>query len=1092
MPKKLILLLSGWWVFFACNKPAEDKLFVLKTPAETGITFSNNLHPTPELNILTYLYYYNGGGVAAGDFNNDGLPDLYFVSNSEADQLYLNKGQLTFEEVTVRAGIENITGWSTGVTTADVNADGLLDIYLSRVGNYQSIQGTNQLYINQGNNAEGIPRFKEEAAAYGLDISSFSTQAAFVDFDNDGDLDFYLLNHSVHPNGNYGNGSKRDEPNLLAGDRIYRNDNDFFTDITPKTGIHSGIIGYGLGLGLGDLNDDGFTDIYITNDFFENDYLYVNNQNFGFEDFIPKKNRSIGHTSHFSMGVDLADFNNDGLTDIFTLDMLPENPITYQTAGRDYPFQIYTQYQKNGYDFQFMQNTLQQNTGDMQFSETAYFSGIAATDWSWSPLLADFDNDGHKDLFVSNGIPGATNDMDFINFIANDKIQKKISLGLTSEDLSLTKDLPEIKVANYFFRNTSAGTFENVSQQWANEVPSFSNGAVYVDLDRDGDLDLVTNNLNETAFVYENQTDTLQNKFLSIAFKGPDKNPLGIGAKVFVYNKNQLQKFENFTTRSYLSAVEPIVHVGLADEEIIDSLTIIWPGGKYQTFYQVASNRSITVDYALADGQFYKPKKTFPVQKQSLPFKHIDNEVLEFVRDPLVPYASTNLGPGMDVGDIDGDGLEDVVIGNGKWQKPALLTQNKDGSFTASSLPLQGEQAKAETTAVAVFDANGDGFPEVLLLNGGNEFTQGEALRPQFFINQNGALVFDEKAFSNTELNGSSILPFDFDKDGDLDLLLTANLLPWKFGQSASSFLFENDGKGHFKEVTQAHAPDLINIGNVFDAKSADFNQDGWPDLVLAGHWMPVTLLLNRKGRFEKAYTDSFKHSNGLWNTLAVADFDSDGQPDIAAGNWGLNTRLKAGVDEPLELYVNDFENNGSREPVVTYFYKGKRMAFASKDELTQQIPDIKKRYLSYRKFAEATFEEIFGEEKLKSSLKKEVYTLASTVFYNNGNSFEAQELPQQAQWSALLDFEVADFNHDGLPDLLTGGNWFELNTQLSRADASKGFIFVNQKDHTFKYKMPLNISGAVRKIQTINHLNPLRILVAQNNDSLVLIKLQP
>lgn len=1091
MPKKIVVICLLILIFSACKSPAEEKVFVLKSANETGVTFQNTLQPTPELNILTYLYFYNGGGVATGDFNNDGLPDLYFVGNQVADQLYLNKGNLKFDEVTAQTGIKNSAGWNTGVTIADVNADGLLDIYVCQVGNYKTLKGVNKLYINQGNNEAGIPQFKEDAETYELAISAFSTQAAFADLDNDGDLDFYLLNHSVHPNGNYGNGNKRDQPDPLAGDRIYRNDNGYFTDITPATAIHNGVIGYGLGLGMTDLNDDGYTDVYVGNDFFENDYLYINQRNFSFKDLIASGKENLGHSAHFTMGVDLADYNNDGLSDIVSLDMLPEDPVTYQTAGRDYPFQIYEQYQKNGYAYQFMQNILQQNIGNLQFSETAHYSGIAATDWSWAPLLADLDNDGYKDLFISNGIPGATNDMDFINFIANDKIQQKINQGLTPQDLSLTQDLPEIKVANYFFRNNKLGGFDNVTVTWSNALPSFSNGAVYVDLDRDGDLDLVVNNLNSPAFIYENKSPATHH-YLSIGFVGPKQNRLGLGAKVFVYSGQQLQKFENFTTRGYLSAVEPLIHVGLGAASTVDSITVVWPGGKFQTLYQIQANTQIEVDYKAAQGNFYAPQSEKSTQIHPLPFRHVDNEVLEFVRDPLVPYATTNLGPGMAVGDINGDGLEDIVIGNGKWQKPALLIQNADGTFKVSELPLTPEQAKAETTAVALFDANGDGHLEVLLLNGGNEFTNGTALQPQLFINENGKLKFASNAFKDIELNGSSIMPFDFDNDGDTDLLLTANLIPWKFGQSASSYLLENDGQGFFTDVTSKRASDLVDIGNVFDAQATDLNKDGWTDLVLAGHWMPITVLLNRQGQFEKAFTDSFQNTNGLWNTLEVNDFNGDGHLDIAAGNWGLNIRLKASPEMPLELYVNDFDNNGQKEPVVAYYYKGKRMAFASKDEITQQIPEIKKRFLSYRKFAEASFEEIFGQQKLQNALKKEVYTLASTVFYGNGNGFNAKILPPEAQWSAIFDFETTDQNSDGLPDLISMGNWFELNTQLSRADASKGFIFVSQKDATFRYGSALHINGAVRKILPIKLQNQPWLAVARNNDSLALIKLKP
>ncbi|MBT8294905.1 MAG: CRTAC1 family protein, partial [Gramella sp.] len=640
-------------------------------PSEiSGIDFNNKITTTKELNILNYLYFYNGAGIAAADFNNDGLVDLYFAANMASDKLYLNQGDLKFREISKAAGISQIASWSTGVTSIDINNDGLLDIYVCEVGNYKSLKGANKLYINQGVDLNGIPQFSEEAATYNLDFQGMSTQSAFFDYDLDGDLDMFLMNHSVHPNSNYGVGANRKESDSISGDRLFRNDNGEFTDISAESGIYSSKIGYGLGLAIGDLNNDHYPDIYVGNDFFENDYLYINQKDGSFKDQISAENSGIGHTSHYSMGVDIADFNNDGLLDVVSLDMLPEDLTTYKASGTDYSYQIYNNYLNKGYANQYMQNALQLNQGNANFSEIAHITGVAATEWSWAPLLTDIDNDGNKDLFITNGIVGATNDMDYISFIANEKIQKRLSKGINDMDMKIIEEIPEKRTSNYFFRNKGSLEFENMNGEWIHPKNSFSNGAIYADLDNDGDLDLVTNNVNEEAFLYENLSrcmDSLQ--YLKFRFDGPELNRFGIGVKVTLYTRNGVQTQENYPTRGYLSAVSPSLHFGLGNLRIVDSIDIAWPGGNWQRLFEIEADQSLNIDFK--DSKKVKALNninTYNRNELLVSNAHREYSFKDFTYEPLIPYAQSNLGPSVSVIDFNKDGREDIFFSGDQFK----------------------------------------------------------------------------------------------------------------------------------------------------------------------------------------------------------------------------------------------------------------------------------------------------------------------------------------------------------------------------------------------------------------------------------------
>ena len=1064
---------------------------------DTGITFQNTLKDSKDLNILTYLYYYNGAGVAVGDFNNDGWEDLYFVANQGKNQLYLNQQNFHFKEATPTV-LEDNEGWSTGVTVVDINSDGLKDIYLCKVGKYRTIKGKNKLFVNKGLDPEGKVIFEEEAKKYNLDIVGFSTQASFFDYDLDGDLDMYLLNHSVHPNRTYGRGSKRNQIDSLSGDRLYRNNQGVFTDVSQETGIFQGAIGYGLGIATSDVNNDGYPDIYVGNDFFENDYLYVNQKDGTFKEIISSNQKQLQHTSHFSMGVDISDINNDGLPDILSLDMLPENLETYKSSGTEYNYTTYNQYLKNGYQPQYMQNALQLNRGDANFSEVAFFSGVAATEWSWAPLIADYDNDGHKDIFISNGIKGATNDMDFISFIANEKIQKKINQGMSKEDLSLINELPSKKTSNYFYQNKGDLTFENTSDTWAENPPSYSNGAVYVDLDNDGDLDMVINNVNEPAFVYANTSlEKTNHNYLKIQLKGAKHNLDAIGAKVILFVDGKMQHAEVFTTKGYLSSVSPILHFGLGQNTTVDSLQIYWPEGNRSILKNIIPNQTLVVnknDTLLSDSSISETKEEQEHDLGGVKFKHQDFETKDFSIEPLAPYAFSNEGPHIAITDVDSDGRTDFVVSGGKLQSTSLFLQSVDGDFIKSRLPSLETDQQYEDVQQCFLDADQDGDQDLITIFGGNENYSGYQSPPALYINNRGIFTKSENSFADHPINASVVVSADIDKDGDLDLFVGSNSVPGKYGVTPKQYIFKNDGKGVFEEQTAAVATELLAIGQVTDAAFIDLNNDDFEDLILVGHYIPITILMNDgKGNFKREENHSLKHTNGWWNCLIAQDMDKDGDIDIIAGNWGLNTRLTASVEEPLRLYLNDFDKNGKKDPIVTYFYKGKETPIATKDELSKQIPVLNKKFLSYTTFAKAGFKDYFSASAIEEAEVKQVFTLATTYFENKGNrNFEAQELSWEAQISSVHAMHVLDINRDEYPDIVLGGNTYEVNTQLGRLDASYGSVLLNTQKGTFEVgnTPSLNIKGAVRSIQSIDINQEKYLLFGINNDSLQLIKI--
>ncbi len=1094
MPAYFILTLF-FLLTFSCQESSYK--FKALTSGTTGIAFENKIVSTPEFNILNYLYFYNGGGVACGDFNNDGLDDLYFTSNLEADKIYLNLGDMRFRDITSESGIENAEPWTAGVTTVDINNDGWLDLYVCKLGDYRNVKGHNLLFVNQGLNENKIPTFKEQSSQYLLDISAFSTQASFFDFDRDGDLDLFLLNHSVHPNRSYGRGSKREQIDLKAGDKLFENLDGKFIDISFKAGIFQGEIGYGLGLSVSDINGDSFPDIYVGNDFFENDYLYINNTDGTFSEIISRDISSLGHTTHFSMGNDIADVNNDMLPDILSVDMLPEDLETYKTSALEYNYQIYTNYLKNGYAPQFMQNTLHLNRGELSFSETAHLSGIAATEWSWSPLLADFDNDGLNDIFISNGILGATNDMDFINFIANESIQKKIESGLSKEDQKFIYRLPEKKTINYFFRNIDGNRFEDVSSKWIKGKPSFSNGSVYSDLDNDGDLDLVVNNVNEKAYVLENRglDHDRPNHYIQLRLEGKGSNRSAIGSKIYLFSDGNSQFKEHYVSRGYLSSVSHKLHFGLGQASAVDSLRIEWPDGAQTLMYDLPVDTLLTIEYSSS-------AKTKPVNIQRIhtlthtdsiiKIQHRDNSPIEFNRDPLIPFASSNFGPDLEIGDINGDGLQDIFFCGPKGQASSLYIQLSDGGFEPINDPFLPFSTN-EDLAAEFGDFDNDGDLDLVVVSGGNEFMSGETLKPRFYRNDLGSLIYEPDIFHGIEVNASGVRAADFDKDGDLDICIISDCIDLEFGKTPRQYLLVNDGKGQFSDRTKAIAPEFASIGNVKDVDFADLNSDQYQDMIVAGYWMPITVFYGSENGFISKTQTGLDNTHGWWNTVRVHDIDRDGDLDLIGGNWGLNTRLNASPEEPVNLYSYDFNNNGRKEPLVTYFSQGVETPFSSKEDLAKQMPFINKEFLSYKAFARASLEEVFGKENLEKADRKAVYVLASCYFLNDGQGgFYKKELPFMAQVSSVQNIVIYDFNNDRFDDLLLTGNNYEISTQLSRLDASHGELLINDQKGGFNPSdsLKINLDGVIQDSEFIRIGEDSYLLFGRNNNTVRFLKL--
>ncbi len=1074
------------------------QVFQLISPEQSGVMFKNEITSSKEFNIFKYIYFYNGGGVAIGDFNGDSLQDIYFTANQHTNKLFMNKGAFKFEETTTVSGVAgDAESWNTGCTVVDINGDGRLDLYVSELGNYQGYFGSNKLYINKGNNDEGTPVFEEKSREYGLNLNGFSTQAAFFDMDLDGDLDMYMLNHSVHSNGTY---TKRHlmegKTHQLAGDKLMRNDNGHFVDVSAEAGIRSNALGYGLGLSIGDINNDGLPDIYVGNDFHENDYLYLNKGGGVFKDI---SDSSFAHTSRFSMGNDIADINNDGLNDLVSLDMLPYDYELLKSATSEDDYLTHRYKLRFGYNHQYVHNSLQLNNGNNTFSEIGLQANMYATDWSWTALLEDYDQDGAKDLFITNGIKRRPNDKDFVNYISFNTLNVINESTPTIRDLALIDTMPSLKIPNFVYRNNQGLGFVDASKKWGINSESFSNGAAYGDLDNDGDLDLVVNNIDDFAFIYENKSQQQENKkpnYIAFKLHGDSLNTQGIGTRITCYASGKQFSKEVYATRGFQSAVQTDPIIALGPYSKIDSVVVIWPNHQKQTLKEPATNKCYSLNYKSAQGKheflnenndrliFTKSSK----ELFSIPFLHRENtSYYEFARDALIPHMTSREGPCIAVGDVNGDGTEDIYFGGAKHQPGALYLQ-KESKFELAENPDFVKDQRSEDVEAQLLDIDGDKDLDLLVASGGNEYTIGsEEIKPRIYLNDGkGNMTKKEDAFDSIYVNAGALATHDFDQDGDTDIFIGSYGGFKGYGIVEKSYLLENNGKGKFRA---AEVPEsLSNCGMITDAKWGDMDKDGLKDLVIVGEWLPITIFKAAKGSLKNSPTQ-LKSSKGFWYTIELADMDKDGSLDIIAGNLGQNTKLKASANAPLKMYIADFDDNKHLDHILTYKQNGEERLFATKDELSKQFLEINQKYPSYRKFGAAKFNEIIADEWIKKATTLVIEETSSCIFSNKGNlSFSKSHLPPLAQIAPVKTILVHDINNDGYQDLIMGGNIYDVNVQCGRYDASKGLTLLNTKGKSFKgllpYQSGLNINGQLRDLKLININKQTNMVAGLNNEN--------
>ncbi|MBT8303882.1 MAG: VCBS repeat-containing protein [Bacteroidia bacterium] len=1092
-------------LFYSCVKESDTKitkneeetLFTLLSSEETGVDFRNDIKNQKDFNIFKYRNFYNGGGVAIGDINNDGLPDIFMTANMKANKLYLNKGNLKFEDISETAGITGNKPWSTGVVMADVNADGLLDIYVSNAGNMEGNNHDNDLYINNGDLT-----FTEKAEEYNLAKTGFSTHASFFDYDKDGDLDVYILNNSNIPISSLGYKEQRDKraedwenvnPKFRGvGDMLLRNDNGRFVDVSEEAGIYGSLIGFGLGVLVSDINKDLYPDIYVSNDFYERDYLYINNQDGTFTEDI------MNWTSHLclsAMGIDMADINNDGNIDIFITDMLPEEDTRVKSVMEFEGYNVYKLKQSKDFYQQYIQNTLQLNNGNETFSEIAYFSGVSATDWSWAGLIFDMDNDGQRDIFVSNGINHDLTDLDFVDFFANEIIQKMAVTGKKEAIDSIIEKMPQKPQPNYAFKNNGDLTFDNANKDWGFEIPSTSNGVAYGDLDNDGDLDMVVNNVNMEAFVYRNNTNQLtDNNYLQLKLIGKEPNQFAVGSTVQLYYEDNIVVQELMPSRGFQSSVDYLMTIGLGNAEKIDSLRVIWPDSKTQKLVEVNLNQVLTLDQSDATENLLprntKPQKSLLSEIMTNSFdSHKENPYSDFDQEGLIHKLLSQEGPALAVGDVNGDGNEDFYLGGAQNQSGRLYLHQGNGNVNSRPNSAFQSDALLEDTSAAFLDADQDGDLDLIVGTGGNEIGEEKNYRARLYINDgNGSFTKSSQLLPTTNDNISVISPQDFDGDGDTDVFIGSRSVVGTYGINPKHLFLENNGDGTFSDATERLAYDLKDAGMVTHAIWADMDGDSKNDLVITSEWDTPKIYKNNGRRIYKLGS-SLDEEFGIWDVVEASDLDKDGDLDLVLGNQGNNTHYKTSKEQPMKMWINDFDGNGTIEQIMTLHENGKDYPLHMKKELTAQMVKLKKQNLKASDYAFRSIDELFPEEVYKNSIMKKTNISETIIAVNKGNGdFEIIVLPTRVQLSCVCGIVCTDVDNDGNTDIIMGGNNFEFKPQYSRLDANYGHVLLNDGNLNFNWqdydKSGFFVRNEVKHLRQIKDKNGKIYVIAAINDN--------